>query len=126
MKIEHVALWVKDIDQVCEFYRKYFHAKVGELYTNSNKGFRSRFIEFDTGSRLEVMNQENLKFSISNSHLGYAHLSISVGSKEMVDNLTKKMKADGILIESEPRTTGDGYYESKVLDPEGNPVEITI
>lgn len=126
MKIEHIALWVHDIDNVCEFYKKYFDAKIGNLYINESKGFRSRFIEFEKGSRLEIMNQDNLKHSTYDSHFGYAHISISVGSKEMVDNITNQMKADGIFVKSGPRTTGDGYYESTVLDSEENLVEITI
>lgn len=126
MKIEHIALWANDIDRVCEFYKKYFHAEIGDLYINPAKGFRSRFIKFDISSRLEVMYQDNLKHSTYDPHFGYAHISISVGNKEMVDNLTEQMQSDGIIVKSEPRFTGDGYYESTVLDYEGNLVEITI
>jgi len=126
IKIEHIALWAQNIDRICKFYQKYFGAKIGELYINSKRGFYSRFIEFEKGSRLEVMNQGDLKHSTDNSHFGYAHISISVGSRESVDNITKQMELDRMIIQSYPRITGDGYYESTVLDPEGNIVEITI
>ncbi len=199
MKIEHVAIWVKDIDKVCEFYRKYFDGAVQPLYHNPAKQFTSRFITFEDGARLEVMHRPDIvnnnigtstdsnvgsnvgsyvgavtklqsnthrsanekmqsffRFLTSavfhvkplqgecsdhtcmgiaepqevghevSQHLGFTHLSFSVGSKEKVDRLTKEMLGDGIVIVGQPRTTGDGYYESVVLDPEGNRIEITI
>lgn len=135
MKIEHVAIWVKDIDKVCEFYRKYFGGIVQPLYHNPTKRFTSRFVTFESGARLEVMHRPDIggdagTFHVKQSeiaeHLGFAHLSFSVGSKEDVDHLTQQMSEDGITIAGEPRTTGDGYYESVVLDPEGNRVEITV
>ena len=131
MKIEHVAIWVKDIDKVCEFYRKYFGGVVQPLYHNPAKQFTSRFITFDDGARLEIMScvsretQPRLT-SENTEHLGFAHLSFSVGSREKVDHLTQQMSDDGIAIVGQPRTTGDGYYESVVLDPEGNRIEITV
>jgi lactoylglutathione lyase len=128
MKIEHIAIWVKDIDKVCEFYRNYFGGVVHPIYHNPAKQFTSRFITFDDGARLEIMHRPDIKqiemFHVE--HLGYAHLSFSVGSKEEVDHLTQQMSSDGIQVVGQPRTTGDGYYESVVLDPEGNRVEITI
>lgn len=133
MKIEHVAIWVKDIEKVCEFYRKYFSGAVQPLYHNPIKRFTSRFVTFEDGARLEIMHRPDVgTLSESKSdtpiadHTGFAHLSFSVGSKEMVDLLTKEMSENGVLIIGEPRTTGDGYYESVVLDPEGNRIEITV
>ena len=185
MKIEHVAIWVKDIDKVCEFYHKYFGGVVHPLYHNPTKQFTSRFITFDDGARLEVMHrpdidvkrnvgtvtslqsnthrsanekmraffrfltsavfhmkpyeaseaEPNISGSISepikvghevSQHLGFTHLSFSVGSKEEVDRLTQQMSADEVPVVGQPRTTGDGYYESVVLDPEGNRIEITV
>ena len=130
MKIEHIAIWVKDIDKVCEFYRKYFGGNIQPLYHNPTKQFTSRFVTFEDGARLEVMNNPNVGTLTESmfhvEHLGIAHISFSVGSKEKVDLLTKEMSNDGITIVGEPRTTGDGYYESVVLDPEGNRIEITI
>ena len=140
MKIEHIAIWVKDIDRVCEFYRKYFGGVVQPLYHNSTKQFTSRFITFDDGARLEVMHRPDIDVernvgidkivsheTLSDTqHLGFTHLSFSVGSKEEVDRLTQQMSSEGIPVVGQPRTTGDGYYESVVLDPEGNRIEITV
>ena len=137
MKIEHVAIWVKDIDKVCEFYRKYFGGVVQPLYHNPAKQFTSRFVTFESGARLEIMHRPDIgrntgTFHVEQSeqgiaeHFGFAHLSFSVGSKEKVDRLTQQMSDDGITIVGQPRTTGDGYYESVVLDPEGNRIEITV
>ena len=135
MKIEHIAIWVKDIDKVCEFYRKYFGGVVQSLYHNPTKQFTSRFVTFEDGSRLEIMHRPDITvgilnrdcmFHVEQEYLGYAHLSFSAGSKEEVDSLTQQMSNDGIQVVGQPRTTGDGYYESVVLDPEGNRVEITI
>ena len=135
MKIEHIAIWVKDIDKVCEFYRKYFGGVVQSLYHNPTKQFTSRFVTFEDGARLEVMHRPDITvgtlnrdcmFHVEQEYLGYAHLSLSVGSKEEVDRLTQQMSNDGIQVVGEPRTTGDGYYESVILDPEGNRIEITV
>lgn len=128
MKIEHMAIWVKDIDKVCEFYRKYFGGVVHPIYHNPAKQFTSRFVTFDDGARLEIMHRPDIgtteMFHVE--HLGFTHLSFSVGSKEEVDHLTQQMSSEGVPVVSQPRTTGDGYYESVVLDPEGNRIEITI
>ncbi len=128
MKIEHVAIWVKDIDKVCEFYQKYFGGEVQPLYHNPDKQFTSRFVTFEDGARLEVMHRPDIGHEVSqqSEHLGFTHLSFSVGSKEEVDCLTQRMSAEGVPVVGQPRTTGDGYYESVVLDPEGNRIEITI
>lgn len=129
MRIEHVAIWVNDIDKVCEFYRKYFGGTIHPVYHNPAKQFTSRFVTFEGGARLEIMHRPDITptFHVEHSeHLGFAHLSFSVGSKEDVDHLTRQMSKEGIQVVGQPRTTGDGYYESVVLDPEGNRVEITI
>lgn len=152
MKIEHVAIWAKDIDKICDFYHKYFDGVVHPVYHNPAKQFTSRFVTFESGARLEVMHRPDVgtvtslqsythrsanekmraffRFLTSAvfhvEHCGLTHLSFSVGSKEGVDRLTQKMSDDGIQIVGQPRTTGDGYYESVVLDPEGNRVEVTV
>ena len=140
MKIEHIAIWVRDIDKVCEFYRKYFGGEVHPIYHNPAKQFTSRFITFDDGARLEVMHRPDICIEQNvgidkivshetlseTQHLGFTHLSFSVGSKEEVDRLTQQMSSEGIPVVGQPRTTGDGYYESVVLDPEGNRIEITV
>ena len=129
MKIEHIAIWVKDIDKVCEFYRKYFGGIVHPIYHNPTKQFTSRFVTFDDSARLEIMHKPEIVGTEGLFHverLGFTHVSFSVGSKGEVDRLTKQMSSDGIQVIGQPRTTGDGYYESVVLDPEGNRVEITV
>ena len=129
MRIEHVAIWAKDIERLKIFYSKYFNCTSGEKYFNPRKNFESYFLSFENGARLEVMQMPGISERSTDSHeqfLGITHLAISVGSKEIVDALTEKLRDDGYEIVGEPRTTGDGYYESVVLDPENNRIEITI
>lgn len=126
LKIEHIAIWVKDIEKMRKFYTHYFGAKSNSLYVNEKKGFSSYFLAFSDGSRLELMRKETINGQSTPDHLGWAHTAFSVGSKEAVDSLTEKLKVDGYTIKGNPRTTGDGYYESVIEDPEGNIVEITI
>ena len=124
MKIEHVALWVTDLELVKSFYEKYFEAKAGDRYHNPKTRFSSYFLSFDEGSRLELINKKHLSPRVADA-LGYGHIALSVGGKEAVDEKTALLVADGFPLLSGPRTTGDGYYESVVQDPEGNLVEIT-
>jgi len=126
MRIDHIAIWVQDIEKVCGFYHKYLGGTIHPEYHNHAKGFTSRFITFDGGARIEVMHRNDIEPSIYNPHFGWCHVAISLGSKDMVDKLTTQMEADGIAIVGQPRTTGDGYYESVVQDPEGNLVELTV
>lgn len=129
MKIEHIAIWVKDLEPMRKFYEKYFEAGSGDVYRNLKTGFQSLFLSFESGCRLELMHRTDIQ-ERPNSHdmpvLGIAHLSISVGSREEVDRLTERLRRDGYTVADEPRTTGDGYYESVILDPENNRVEITV
>lgn len=124
-RIEHIGLWVADIDAVAAFYVKYFGAQVGELYRNPRKGFESRFLTFGTGARLEVMTRHDVSQRAANEQLGLAHVAISVGDEATVDALAARLRGDGLIPDSGPRRTGDGYYECVVRDPEGNRVEIT-
>ncbi len=128
MRFEHLAIWVNDLEKMKLFYCQYFNMKPGNIYINEMKGFSSYFLSFETGARLELMNRADIVESEYNRNLlmGLNHLAISVGSKEKVDELTNFLKENGIQIVGEPRTTGDGYYESVIADPEGNLVEITI
>jgi lactoylglutathione lyase len=129
MKIEHIAIWAKDIETLKNFYVDYFQASVGLKYFNVKKNFESYFLSFDTGCRLEVMQMPGIPESKNDAlqqFTGIIHFAISVGSKEIVDTLTERLRNDGYEIVGEPRTTGDGYYESIVLDPEGNRIEITV
>ncbi|MBL7857999.1 MAG: VOC family protein [Cyclobacteriaceae bacterium] len=128
MKIEHLAIWVNNLEAVKSFYEKYFQARAGMKYVNTAKKFESYFLTFDEGARLELMHMPGIQ-SRDDSHqlfIGISHFAISTGSTEKVDNLTEQLRLDGYEIIGEPRTTGDGYYESVVLDPEGNSVEITV
>lgn len=129
MKIEHAALWSKDIENLKIFYEKYFNAKSNSKYQNPQKNFSSYFLSFDSGARLEIMQMPSvttLKSDPQTPLLGYAHLAFSVGSGEKVDDLTSQLAADGFEVLDGPRRTGDGYYESVVLDPDNNRIEITI
>ncbi|MBC2328597.1 VOC family protein [Listeria swaminathanii] len=125
MKIEHVALWTTNLEKMKEFYITYFDATANELYENKTKGFTSYFLSFADGARLEIMSRTDVTGQLSGENLGWAHIAISTGTKEAVDELTEKLRQDGFEIAGEPRMTGDGYYESVVLDPEGNRIEIT-
>lgn len=127
IKIEHVAIWVTDLEKMREFYCTYFGGVANEKYMNPTKGFSSYFISFATGARLELMHSLSLDGTSAvtgKPHLGLIHLAVSVGSSAKVDELTAKLQADGYTVLSGPRTTGDGYYESCVLDPENNQIEI--
>ena len=127
MKIEHIALYVQDLEGARDFFCKYFGAQSNDGYHNTRTDFRSYFLSFEDGARLEIMTKPDLRDSGDFlNRFGYAHISISVGSKETVDQLTARMKSEGYAVISGPRTTGDGYYESVVLDAEGNQIEITI
>ena len=128
MKIEHAALYVRDLEGAKRFFETYFEAKSNQLYHNQKIGFQSYFLSFDECARLEIMtrkeglaenNQELLFF-------GYHHLAFSLGSKEKVDELTVRLQADGYQLLSGPRLTGDGYYESSILGLEGNQIELTV
>ncbi|MBW7885869.1 MAG: VOC family protein [Caldilineaceae bacterium] len=129
MRIEHFALWTSDIERIKAFYVTYFGADAGALYSNPRTGFVSYFLSFASGPRLELMQMPGttpLADRSERHYHGYVHLAMAVGSREEVDRLTERLRRDGVPVISEPRTTGDGYYESVVLDPDGNRVEITI
>ena len=124
VRIEHIGVWVADLDTVAAFYAKYFGARVGELYENPRKGFKSRFLAFDSGARLEIMTRENVTERADTELLGIAHVAVCVGDEATVDALAARFIADGVTPDSGPRRTGDGYYECVVRDPAGNRVEI--
>ncbi len=127
MKIEHIAMYANDLEKAKEFFIKYFDAVSNEMYHNKTTDFRSYFLTFDDGARLEIMNYPKLDNPTKSlCRTGYIHLAFSVGSKEKVDKLTEALKNDGYKVISGPRTTGDGYYESCVVAIEGNQIEITV
>lgn len=128
MRIEHLAIWADDLELMKDFYVKYFDMHCGDKYVNSQKQFTSYFLSFAAGgARIELMQRSGVLKNDADRGMvnGFTHFAIAVGSKEKVDGLTERMRADGIVIKSEPRITGDGYYESVVLDAEGNYIEIT-
>lgn len=127
MHIEHIAMYVKDIEEARNFFVKYFNAKSNALYYNKKTDFKSYFLSFDDGARLEIMNRPAMvEFEKTLKQTGYIHIAFSLGSKAAVDKLTRMLKDDGYDVVSEPRTTGDGYYESCILGIEGNQIEITV
>ncbi|BBM17818.1 hypothetical protein G15_1464 [Enterococcus avium] len=124
MHIEHVAIWTKDLEKMKAFYENYFNVSSTELYHNKKTGFKSYFVSFDSGSRLELTSKQHLSNRVADS-LGYTHLAISVGTKADVDSYVERFLADGFPLLNGPRTTGDGYYEAVIQDPEGNLIELT-
>ncbi|MBN1467407.1 MAG: VOC family protein [Fusobacteriaceae bacterium] len=129
MKIEHIAIYVKDLERSKLFYEKYFNAKSNEKYRNPKTQFESYFLSFSEGARLEIMTLPTVNSTSNNvllNLIGLAHFSVSVGSKENVIALTETLRENGYTISGEPRTTGDGYFESVILDCDGNKIEITI
>lgn len=128
MKITHIALWVDNLEEMKDFYLTYFDVTCSSKYTNPIKKFTSYFISFkEKGCSIELMNKPDITENNGSrgKRKGWAHLAISVGSREKVDEMTERFRLDGFKIEGEPRITGDGFYESVILDPEGNFIEIT-
>ena len=127
MFIEHIAIYVNDLEKARDFFVKYFGASSNEGYHNPRTDFRSYFLSFDHGARLEIMNKPQMSDPEKDlNRTGYIHIAFSLGSKEAVDVLTERMIKDGYEVVSGPRTTGDGYYESCIVGIEGNQIEITV
>lgn len=129
MKIEHVAIWTRDLERLKAFYTAYFDARAGDKYVNREKQFESYFLEFSAGARLELMSMPSIPASANDSEqqfTGLIHLAFAAGSEEHVDRLTRRLERDGYQVLDGPRRTGDGYYESVVFDPDGNRIEITV
>jgi lactoylglutathione lyase len=128
MKLDHVAIWVADIELMRTFYEKYFDAQSNPRYENERKQFTSYFLTFPGGGRLELMHRPDIKrisvAQVSPELIGYAHLGVELGSQAAVDALTRRLQGDGFPLLDGPRRTGDGYYESMVADPEGNRIVI--
>lgn len=127
--IEHAALWTPNLERARAFYETYFGAEAGDKYQNEQKDFTSYFLSFESGARLELMHTSTLQDASAPDGAelqGYHHLAFSMGSEADVDRLTNELRQDGYEVVGEPRRTGDGYYESIVLDPDGNRGEITV
>jgi len=128
MKIEHLAIWTKDIEKMKTFYLEFFEVSANEKYFNPTKNFSSYFLSFPSGTRLELMHRPEISKQLEGleQNLGLAHFAIALGSKQKVDDLTNTLRMKGYSVFGEPRTTGDGYYESVITDPEGNQIELTV
>jgi lactoylglutathione lyase len=128
MKIDHIAIWVRNLEEMKTFYEQYFGARSNHRYHNPLTHFESYFLSFEGGSRLELMHRPDIA-QRDHDHLsqreGIVHMAISAGSEEKVDELVNTLRSDGHRIVGQPRMTGDGYYEAVVLDPEGNLIEVT-
>ena len=126
MQIEHIAMYVNDLEKAKDFFIKYFNASSNALYHNEQANFRSYFLSFDDGARLEIMNRPNMIDEEKPlAKTGYTHVAFRLGSQKAVNELTDKLKNDGYQVVSGPRITGDGYYESCIVGFEGNQIEIT-
>jgi len=129
MYIEHIAIWTQDLERLKTFYETYFAAQPGPKYVNPAKQYQSYFLCFDSGARLELMFRPDIPDTQDDpvaQFTGYIHLAMAVGAETAVDELTARLRADGYPVLDGPRRTGDGYYESVVLDPDGNRIEITV
>jgi len=125
MRIDHIAVNVKDLEKSKAFYERYFGATSNSKYHNQKTGLMTYFLTFDGGGRMEIMSKPNLsETDFESEHFGYTHLAFCAGGEEAVNNMTNRLRDDGYVVYSEPRTTGDGYYESCVSDPDGNRIEI--
>lgn len=126
MQIGHIALWTQRLEELRDFYVRYFGGVSNELYVNPAKGFESYFIRFGDGCRLELMRRTDIRERAEGPGLGLCHLAFDCAGKDEVLALTERLRADGYRITGEPRTSGDGYFESVVADPDGNPVELVF
>lgn len=124
MQLTHIAIWTNELERSRDFYVKYFKGKSNEKYVNPKKGFASYFVTFEGGASLEIMQRTDITRESSDVYIGLAHFAFSVGSKEKVEAMIEQFRTDGFRITGEPRTTGDGYYEGAVMDPDGNIVEV--
>jgi lactoylglutathione lyase len=126
VRIEHVALWTRDLEKSRAFYETYFGGKAGHRYVNPVRQFESYFITFEGGTRLEIMYTPAVQDKIADMFIGWTHIAMSLGSRENVNQMTETLRQAGYVVAGEPRVTGDGYYESIILDPDGNRIELTV
>ena len=124
MKVEHIGIWVRDLEKMRHFYESFFSARSGQTYHNSKTGFTSYFMRFEEGARIELMHRADIE-KVLPEGLGFAHLALQVGDEAEVDKRAQDFLEQGFQVLSGPRRTGDGYYEAVILDPEGNKIEIT-
>jgi lactoylglutathione lyase len=125
-RIEHVAIWTRDLERLRDFYQRYFGAASNDGYHNPRRAFRSYFLTFGGGARIELMKVPDIADAAPGARVGLAHVAFALGSRDAVDRLTDRLRADGVAVIDGPRTTGDGYYEAVVADPDGNRLELTV
>ncbi|VGO23390.1 VOC family protein [Pontiella sulfatireligans] len=128
MNIGHMAVWSRDIDRLRTFYITYFDARSNDRYINAQKGFSSFFLSFESGARLEIMQNDSIPDTANDPFAqaqGLTHLAFETESEKHVDALTDRLRQDGYTVVDGPRRTGDGCYESLILDPDNNRIEIT-
>jgi lactoylglutathione lyase len=128
MKIGHIAIWVHDLEMMRSFYMQHFNLKSNDMYFNPNKQFSSYFLSFESGARIELMHRPDISKVLQKTGMesGFTHFAVSLRSRELVDSLTETIRVAGHKVVSDPRTTGDGYYESVITNPEGNWIELTV
>ena len=124
MQLAHIALWTQRLEELRDFYVRYFGGVSNDRYVNPAKGFESYFIRFGDGCQLELMRRTGIREQTAGPRLGLCHFAFGLGSREEVLALTERLRADGHLIAGEPRTSGDGYFESVAADPDGNLIEL--
>jgi len=124
MDIDHIAIWTENLEREKDFFLRYFECSVNEKYINPAKQFSSYFISFGGGARIELMERADIREGRAGETLGTAHIAINVGSREKVDSMTERFEKDGFIVAGKPRITGDGFYESVIMDPENNVIEL--
>jgi lactoylglutathione lyase len=125
LRVVHIGVWVRDLERMREFYVAVLRGEAGRLYENARTGFRSYFISLGEGARVELMTRPDVSTGAhGGDRVGYAHLALHVGSPSALDALVARLKASGVVVVGGPRTTGDGYYEAVIEDPEGNRIEL--
>jgi len=128
MKIEHLAIWTSQLEPLRDFYVNHFGCSANAKYCNPATGFSSYFLTFPSGgARMELMSNPGVaEVAKGNPRCGYAHFALSLGSEERVRELTEKLRLGGVTVKGAPRRTGDGYYGSLIVDPDGNLIELTV
>ena len=126
MKIAYVSMYVNDLDKMKDFFVKYFKATVNDKYENFQKGYIYCYLKFDEGSRLSLVSGPNIVEPQEQALVrGLNRFAIAVNSKEEVKSITDQLEKDGYQVVNGFRMNGYGEYESRILDPEGNELEIT-
>ena len=106
MRIDHIAIWVDDLEKMRDFYLQYFDTTSGDLYVNPAKKFSSYFISFEGGgSRVELMNRHDIskRNTAQGLSMGLTHLAFTVGSRERVDEMVEIFRKNGLYVHRRSR-----------------------